>query len=81
MAVCGLRVLAIAYGPSLDDLTFAGIVGLEDPPREGVPQSVANLEKSGVTTIMVTGDSKETVSHCLCVIKAALFVAHYVELY
>eukprot|EP00804_Cyclotella_cryptica_P028159 CCRYP_011014-RB/>CCRYP_011014-RB protein AED:0.07 eAED:0.07 QI:317/1/1/1/0.8/0.66/6/482/1153 len=60
MAACGLRVLAIAYGPSLDELTFAGIVGLEDPPREGVPQSVANLEKSGVKTIMVTGDSKET---------------------
>jgi Ca2+-transporting ATPase len=60
MAACGLRVLAIAYGPSLDDLTFAGIVGLEDPPREGVPLSVANLEKSGVKVIMVTGDSKET---------------------
>ena len=28
-AVCGLRVLSVAYGPSLDDLTFAGIVGLE----------------------------------------------------
>ena len=60
MASCGLRVLAIAYGPSLDELTFAGIVGIEDPPREGVPQSVANLEKSGVKVIMVTGDSKET---------------------
>jgi Ca2+-transporting ATPase len=60
MAACGLRVLAIAYGPSLDELTFAGVVGLEDPPREGVPQSVANLEKSGVKVIMVTGDSKET---------------------
>ena len=51
-AVCGLRVLAIAYGPFLDDLTFAGIVGLEDPPREGVHQSMANLEKSGVKTIL-----------------------------
>ena len=60
MAACGLRVLAIAYGPSLDELTFAGIVGLEDPPRKGVPQSVSNLEKSGVKVVMVTGDSKET---------------------
>ncbi len=60
MAACGLRVLAMAYGPSLDELTLAGIVGLEDPPREGVPESVANLEKSGVKVIMVTGDSKET---------------------
>ena len=36
MASSGLRVLAMAYGPSLDNLTFAGIVGMEDPPREGV---------------------------------------------
>lgn len=60
MAARGLRVLAMAYGPSLDSLTFAGIVGLEDPPREGVPASVANLESGGVRVIMVTGDSKET---------------------
>ena len=60
MAGCGLRVLAMAYGPSLETLTFAGIVGLEDPPREGVVESVAHLEKGGVKVIMVTGDSRET---------------------
>ena len=60
MAACGLRVLAMAYGPSLDTLTFAGIIGLEDPPREGVRESVAHLESSGVKVLMVTGDSKET---------------------
>ncbi|KAL7473577.1 hypothetical protein ACHAXS_014046 [Conticribra weissflogii] len=60
MAACGLRVLAMAYGPSLECLTFAGIVGMEDPPREGVPESVAQLQKSGVKVLMVTGDSKET---------------------
>ena len=64
MAACGLGVLAMAYGPSLDGLTFAGIVGLEDPPREGVAESVAesvaHLEKGGVRVLMVTGDSKET---------------------
>mmetsp|Transcript_78 Transcript_78/g.110 ORF Transcript_78/g.110 Transcript_78/m.110 type:complete len:1125 (+) Transcript_78:220-3594(+) len=60
MAGCGLRVLAMAYGPSLENLTFAGIVGLEDPPREGVVESVAHLEKGGVKVIMVTGDSRET---------------------
>ncbi|KAL7537432.1 hypothetical protein ACHAXR_007819, partial [Thalassiosira sp. AJA248-18] len=60
MAACGLRVLAMAYGPSLDMLTFAGVIGLEDPPREGVVESVAHLEKGGVKVIMVTGDSKET---------------------
>lgn len=60
MAGCGLRVLAMAYGPSLETLTFAGIVGLEDPPREGVVESVAHLERGGVKVIMVTGDSRET---------------------
>ncbi|KAL3783901.1 hypothetical protein ACHAW5_007045 [Stephanodiscus triporus] len=60
MAALGLRVLAMAYGPSLSTLTFAGMVGLEDPPREGVVESVTHLEKSGVQVIMVTGDSKET---------------------
>jgi len=79
MAACGLRVLAIAYGPSLDELTFAGIVGLEDPPREGVPQSVANLEKSGVKTIMVTGDSKETVSNFFYYICAFVVSVFFTE--
>ena len=60
MASCGLRVLAMAYGPSLDTWTFTGIVGLEDPPREGVVESVRHLEKGGEKVIMVTGDSKET---------------------
>jgi len=60
MASTGLRVLAMAYGPRLGDLTFAGIVGMEDPPREGVTKAVGQLQQSGVSVIMVTGDSKET---------------------
>ena len=60
MAAAGLRVLAMAYGPSLDTLSFAGIIGLEDPPREGVVESVNHLKRSGVKVLMVTGDSKET---------------------
>lgn len=60
MASSGLRVLAMAYGPSLDDLTFAGVIGMEDPPREGVAEAVHLLHQSGVSVLMVTGDSKET---------------------
>uniref|UniRef100_A0A7S4JGV8 P-type sodium-transporting ATPase4 n=1 Tax=Odontella aurita TaxID=265563 RepID=A0A7S4JGV8_9STRA len=60
MAASGLRVLAVAYGPSPDDMTFAGVVGMEDPPREGVVESVAKLRRGGVSVLMVTGDSKET---------------------
>ncbi|KAG7341880.1 calcium-translocating P-type ATPase [Nitzschia inconspicua] len=60
MAANGLRVLAMAYGVSLDQLTFAGVVGMEDPPRAGVAESVLQLRQGGVRVMMVTGDSKET---------------------
>ena len=60
MAATGLRVIALAYGQSLGSLTFAGLVGMEDPPREGVADSVYSLRRGGVKVMMVTGDSKET---------------------
>lgn len=60
MAATGLRVIAVAYGRSVDALTFAGLVGMEDPPREGVAECVLKLRQGGVKVIMVTGDSKET---------------------
>jgi Ca2+-transporting ATPase len=60
MASQGLRVLAMSYGPSLGALTFAGLTGMEDPPREGVYQAVMDLKCGDVKVLMVTGDSKET---------------------
>lgn len=60
MAASGLRVLAVAYGKSVDTLTLAGVVGMEDPPREGVAESVFQLRQGGVRVMMVTGDSQET---------------------
>ena len=60
MAAGGLRVLALAYGHALGHLTFAGLVGMEDPPRRGVADSVRQLRRGGVKVFMVTGDSKET---------------------
>lgn len=60
MAASGLRVLAMAYGPTLDQLTFAGVVGMEDPPRDGVAESVWQLRHGGIRVMMVTGDSRET---------------------
>lgn len=60
MASSGLRVLAMAYGSQLNDLIFAGLVGMEDPPREGVIEAVGKLRRGGVAIHMVTGDSKET---------------------
>lgn len=60
MASSGLRVLAMGYGANANDLTFAGIVGMEDPPRRGVSEAVRQLQRGGVSIMMVTGDSKET---------------------
>jgi P-type Ca2+ transporter type 2C len=60
MAATGLRVLAVAYGTSLRELVFAGLLGMEDPPRQGVADCVRQLRRGGVKVIMVTGDSKET---------------------
>lgn len=56
----GLRVLALAKGKSLQDLCYLGIVGITDPPRPLVRESIEILRQSGVAVKMVTGDSQET---------------------
>jgi P-type Ca2+ transporter type 2C len=60
MAASGLRVLALAFGETLGNLSFAGLLGMEDPPRPGVADSVRQLRLGGVKVMMITGDSKET---------------------
>lgn len=41
-------------------LTFAGIVGMSDPPRAGVGRSIRKLMRGGVKVIMITGDAETT---------------------
>ncbi|XP_010566299.1 PREDICTED: calcium-transporting ATPase type 2C member 1 isoform X4 [Haliaeetus leucocephalus] len=60
MGSAGLRVLALASGPELGQLTFLGLVGIIDPPRTGVKEAVTTLITSGVAIKMITGDSQET---------------------
>ncbi|XP_064200344.1 calcium-transporting ATPase type 2C member 1 isoform X1 [Anguilla rostrata] len=60
MGTAGLRVLAFASGSELGTLTFLGLVGIIDPPREGVKEAVGALVSSGVAIKMITGDSQET---------------------
>uniref|UniRef100_A0AC35TX89 Calcium-transporting ATPase n=1 Tax=Rhabditophanes sp. KR3021 TaxID=114890 RepID=A0AC35TX89_9BILA len=55
----GLRVIGLAKGPNLGMLSFAGIVGIEDPPRENVDEAIKVITESGVNVKMVTGDAME----------------------
>jgi len=62
-----LRVLAIAgkSSPALpknaeEGLTFFGLVGMNDPPREGVKKAITLCKQAGITVVMITGDHKET---------------------
>ena len=72
MAQKALRVIAVAYKdldvlPSKIDsqniennLTFVGLIGMIDPPRDGVKEAVQVCKNSGIKTVMITGDHLET---------------------
>lgn len=72
MAERALRVLACAYkdvdelpreltSETLErDLTFAGLVGMIDPPRLEVKEAVAQCYAAGIRPVMITGDHKLT---------------------
>ncbi|KAF4122199.1 P-type Ca2+ transporter type 2C [Geosmithia morbida] len=45
------------FSSLLHDLTFFGLVGIQDPVRPGVPEAVAKAKHAGVMTRMVTGDN------------------------
>lgn len=55
-------VIGLARGTSLQDLMYVGLVGICDPPRPHVRESITTLINSGVKVKMVTGDAKETAS-------------------
>jgi len=42
------------------ELTFLGLVGMLDPPRDGVREAVATCATAGIRAVMITGDHKLT---------------------
>lgn len=60
-----LRLLAFAYKDEdidtpEEDMIFIGLIGMMDPPRDNVLTSIETCRKSGIRTIMITGDSINT---------------------
>jgi Ca2+-transporting ATPase len=51
---------SVSFPSLLHDLTFFGVVGIQDPIRPGVPDAVRKAQKAGVTVRMVTGDNMQT---------------------
>lgn len=59
-----LRVLALAYSKEdrieEKDLVFVGLVAMIDPARPEAKPAVSKFKDAGITTIMITGDHKDT---------------------
>lgn len=64
-----LRVLGAAFkdvqesigqGEMEQDLTMLGFVGMIDPPRLEVKDSIAEAKSAGITPVMITGDHRNT---------------------
>ncbi len=71
MSLKGQRVLAVgktiyeneeSVPDSITDchLTFYGLIGLTDPPREGIEDDIALCKKAGIRVVMITGDNGTT---------------------
>lgn len=69
MSDAALRVLGTAFKDTNSiispdemerELTIIGLVGMIDPPRLEVKDSIARAKEAGITPVMITGDHKNT---------------------
>ncbi len=74
MAGQGLRVLGVAFywgrvkkrdldHPESGSLVWSGLVGLADPIRPGAREMIAELQRAGIRTTVITGDQNLTANH------------------
>ncbi len=67
MAGAALRVLGAAFtetdadqaGPP-EGLIWTGLVGIADPPRQGLREVIADFRRAGIRPVMLTGDQRAT---------------------
>ena len=86
----GLRVLACAAKksaradePPFANLTFIGLIGLEDPARVDVPDAIEQCQQAGIRVVMVTGDHAVTarsIGHAVGLEKGAAEVTEGAQL-
>jgi sodium/potassium-transporting ATPase subunit alpha len=46
--------------PKIENAIFVGVIAMEDPPRDGVKEAIAECKRAGIKVIMVTGDQAIT---------------------
>lgn len=71
MASKGLRVLGVAardlggrkiseHADAESEMTFLGLIGMSDRPKEGVLEAIEECKRAGIKVIMLTGDQPAT---------------------